>query len=93
MRTYKIQVIKNHKATIHKKTMVEAKARLMVEQLRAQGIRAYCTELGAGYRASDKLAYTHAVEIDRVYKEFTSYREAEIYCGEKGICPEFIYEI
>jgi hypothetical protein len=59
MRTYKIQIIKNHTAIIHKRTRVEARARLIVEQLRAQGIRAYCTELGVGYRASDRLAYTY----------------------------------
>lgn len=26
------------------------------------------------------------------YKEFPTYRDAEIYCGENGIHPEEIYE-
>lgn len=90
---YKVMMLHNHKATIFKKTKVERKARLMVEYLRSQGIRAYCSGLGYEYSAAYQPPYTHAVETDRVYKEFTSYREAEIYCGEKGIHPEFIYEL
>ena len=29
----------------------------------------------------------------RIYKEFRTYREAEIYCGENNIHCENIYEI
>ena len=29
----------------------------------------------------------------RIYQEFTTYREAEIYCGEHNIHPENIYNI
>ena len=29
----------------------------------------------------------------RIYKEFATYREAEIYCGEHNIHPENIYII
>ena len=29
----------------------------------------------------------------RIYKEFSTYREAEIYCGENNIPGEDIYEI
>lgn len=29
----------------------------------------------------------------RIYKEFRTYREAEIYCSENGIHPENIYTI
>lgn len=29
----------------------------------------------------------------RIYKEFRTYREAEIYCGENNIPGENIYEI
>ena len=29
----------------------------------------------------------------RIYKEFATYREAEIYCGENNIPGEDIYEI
>lgn len=29
----------------------------------------------------------------RIYKEFATYREAEIYCGENNIHCEDIYEI
>lgn len=29
----------------------------------------------------------------RIYKEFATYREAEIYCGEHNISSEDIYEI
>jgi len=29
----------------------------------------------------------------RIYKEFRTYREAEIYCGENNISCENIYEI
>ena len=90
---YKVMMIYNNKAIIFKKTKVERKARLMVECLRSHGIRAYCSGLGYEYSATYQPPYTHAVETDRVYKEFTSYREAEIYCGEKGIHPEFIYEL
>ena len=28
----------------------------------------------------------------RIYKEFATYREAELYCGENGIHCENIYE-
>ena len=27
-----------------------------------------------------------------IYKDFPTYRDAEIYCGENGIHPENIYE-
>ena len=33
------------------------------------------------------------VEFGRVYEEFATYREAEIFCGENGIHCENIYEI
>ena len=33
------------------------------------------------------------VEYGQTYQEFTTYREAEIYCGEHGIHPENIYEL
>ena len=33
------------------------------------------------------------VEFGRVYEEFATYREAEIFCGERGIHPEDIVEI
>lgn len=29
----------------------------------------------------------------RIYKEFATYREAELYCGESNIPAEDIYEI
>lgn len=29
----------------------------------------------------------------RIYKEFATYRDAEIYCGENNISCENIYEI
>lgn len=29
----------------------------------------------------------------RIYKEFRTYREAELYCGEHNIHPENIYTI
>ncbi len=29
----------------------------------------------------------------RIYKEFRTYREAELYCGENGIHGENIYEV
>ena len=33
------------------------------------------------------------VEAGRVYKEFATYREAEIFCGERGIyAPDAIFE-
>lgn len=31
------------------------------------------------------------VEYGRIYEEFESYREAEIFCGENGIPCEYIY--
>lgn len=33
------------------------------------------------------------VESGPVYREFGSYREAEIFCGEHDIHPENIYEL
>ena len=34
------------------------------------------------------------VESSRIYQEFATYREAEIFCGERGIyAPDAIYEI
>ena len=33
------------------------------------------------------------VEYGRVYEEFEDYRQAEIFCGERGIPCENIYEI
>ena len=33
------------------------------------------------------------VESGLGYKEFATYREAEIYCGEHGIHPENIFEL
>lgn len=33
------------------------------------------------------------VEYGRVYEEFLTYRDAEIFCGERGIHPENIYEM
>ena len=33
------------------------------------------------------------VDFERVYEEFATYREAEIFCGERGIHPEVIKEI
>lgn len=35
---------------------------------------------------------TYFVEYNGIYEEFETYREAEIYCGERGIPCEFIYE-
>ena len=35
----------------------------------------------------------YCVEFGRVYEEFETYREAEIFCGEHGIYGEFIYEL
>ena len=35
---------------------------------------------------------TYIVEEKMDYKEFDSYREAEIYCGVNGISCENIYE-
>ena len=32
------------------------------------------------------------VDFERVYEEFATYREAEIFCGERGIHCENIYE-
>ena len=32
------------------------------------------------------------VETNLCYEEFSSYREAEIYCGENGISCENIFE-
>lgn len=29
----------------------------------------------------------------RIYQEFSTYREAEIYCGENNIPGEYIYKI
>jgi hypothetical protein len=33
------------------------------------------------------------VDFGMTYVEFATYREAEIFCGERGICPEYIYEL
>ena len=33
------------------------------------------------------------VESSPVYREFTTYREAEIFCGEHNIHPENIFEL
>ena len=34
------------------------------------------------------------VECGRIYQEFATYREAEIFCGERGIyAPDAIYKI
>lgn len=35
----------------------------------------------------------YCVEYEMTYEEFATYREAEIFCGEMGIYPEYIYEI
>lgn len=35
----------------------------------------------------------YCVEYGMIYEEFATYREAEIFCGEMGIYPEYIYEI
>lgn len=32
------------------------------------------------------------IETKMGYEEFTTYREAEIFCGENGIHPENIFE-
>lgn len=32
------------------------------------------------------------VDCGMFYKEFETYREAEIFCGEHGICCDEIYE-
>ena len=37
--------------------------------------------------------YRFYVESGPVYKEFTTYREAEIFCGEHDIHPENIFEL
>ena len=35
----------------------------------------------------------YIVETGRYYEEFATYREAEIFCGERGIyAPDAIYE-
>lgn len=33
------------------------------------------------------------VEFGMIYEEFETYREAEIFCGERGIGGENIYEM
>lgn len=33
------------------------------------------------------------VEYGQLYQEFTTYREAEIFCGEHDIHPENIFEL
>ena len=35
----------------------------------------------------------YCVEYGITYEEFETYREAEIYCGERGIPCEYIYEV
>lgn len=52
---------------------------------------------GMNYQPTDEemeemYAY-FCVEYGQTYQEFTTYREAEIYCGEHGIHPENIYEL
>lgn len=37
--------------------------------------------------------YRFCVESGPVYKEFITYREAEIFCGEHDIHPENIFEL
>lgn len=35
----------------------------------------------------------HIVECGHIVHEFDTYREAEIFCGERGISCENIYEV
>lgn len=35
---------------------------------------------------------SYYVEYENIYEEFATYREAEIYCGERHISCENIYE-
>ncbi len=34
----------------------------------------------------------YIVDIGIIFEDFKTYREAEIFCGERGIHPENIYE-